>query len=79
MDKTADKKYKVLMRIWHSGDNRYYGAGAKVAMAHLADFQIGRLIAQGVIEPIAPVKEKPTKSKQKQKEAEHGDIDGTGH
>ena len=45
-------EYRVLARIWHSGDERYYDTGANVTMTHLADFQIKRLIAQGVIEPV---------------------------
>ena len=65
-------KYNVLMRIWHTGDKRYYDAGANVTMTHLADFQIERLVAQGVIEPV--------ETKRKKREArEHGDTDSTEH
>jgi len=63
-------KYNVLMRIWHTKDERYYDAGENVSMTHLADFQIERLIAQGIIEPV--------KSKSK-REVKHGDIDSTEH
>ena len=65
-------KYKVLARIWHSGDECYYKAGANVTMTHLADFQIDGLIAQGVIELV--------KSKRKKREVkQHGDTDSTEH
>jgi len=56
-------EYMVLARIWHSGDERYYDAGDNVTMTHLADFQIKRLIAQGVIEPV----EKPKRKKREVK------------
>lgn len=65
-------RYTVLVRIWHSGDERYYDVGASVTMTHLVGFQIDRLIAQGIIEPV--------KSKRKKREVkQHGDIDGTEH
>lgn len=64
-------KYKVLARIWHTSDERYYEAGDNVTMAHLADFQIDRLIAQGVIEPV--------ETKRKKREAKNGDTDSTEH
>ena len=60
-------KYKVLARIWHTGDECYYEASEKVSMSHLADFQIERLIAQGVIEPVS--------SKSKKREVKRGDTD----
>ena len=63
-------KYKVLARIWHTGDKCYYEAGASATMTHLADFQIERLIAQGVIEPIA---------KTKREAKQHGNTDSTRH
>lgn len=65
-------KYIVRMRIWHTGDEQYYDAGANVTMTHLADFQIERLIAQSVIEPV--------QSKRKKREIkQHGNIDSTDH
>ena len=64
-------EYKVLAHIWHTGDERYYEAGDNVTMTHLADFQIERLIAQGVIESIA--------SKHKKQEVKHGNIDSPKH
>ena len=65
-------KYKVLMRIWHTGDKCYYGPGANVTMTHLADFQIDQLVAQGIIEPI--------ESKHKKREVkQHGNTDSTEH
>lgn len=67
-------EYTTLVRIWHTGDKQYYDAGENVTMTHLADFQIERLIAQGVIEPVA---EKPKRKKQEAKG--HGDIDSTGN
>lgn len=65
-------KYRVLARIWHTGDECYYDAGQNVTMTHLAEFQIDRLIAQGVIEPVE------TKRK-KQEVKQHGDTDSTEH
>ena len=56
-------RYIVLARIWHTGDECYYEAGDDVTMMHLADFQIERLVAQGVIEPV----EKKVKAKIKAK------------
>ena len=56
-------EYTVLARIWHSGDECYYDAGENVTMTHLASFQVERLIAQGVIEPV----EKKVKAKVKAK------------
>ena len=78
-------KYKVLARIWHTGDKCYYEAGESATMTHLADFQIERLIAQGVIEPL-PALSASTHSqaqagiaKTKREAKQHGDIDSTGH
>lgn len=63
-------KYTVKVRIWHTGDECYYEAGKSVTMTHLADFQIERLIAAGVIEPV--------ETKRKKREVkQHGDIDST--
>ena len=65
-------KYRVLMRIWHTGDECYYEADENVSMSHLADFQIERLVMQGMIEPI--------ESKHKKREVkQHGDTDSTEH
>lgn len=66
-------KYRVLARIWHTGDGCYYETDANVTMTHLADFQIKRLIAQGVIEPV----EKPKRKKREVKQ--HGNTDNTGN
>ena len=63
----------TLVRIWHSGDKQYYEAGENVTMTHLAGFQIKRLIAQGVIEPV----NKPKRKKQEVKQ--HGNTDSTEH
>ena len=63
-------KYRVLMRIWHTDDKRYYGPGANVTMMHLADFQIDQLVAQGIIEPIA---------KKKREVKQHGNTDSAEH
>lgn len=65
-------RYNVLMRIWHTKDEQYYDDGDNVSLTHLADFQIERLVAQGVIEPVA---EKCKKREVKQ----HGNTDSTEH
>lgn len=65
-------EYKVLVRIWHTGDECYYDAGKNVSMTHLAAFQIERLITQGVIEPVV-------KPKRKKEAKQHGDTDSTGN
>lgn len=77
--KVAVDRYKVLVRIWHTGDNRYYEAGEKVAMAHLADFQIERLIAQGIIAPMKSRKGAASARPNLKQEEKHGDIDSTEH
>jgi len=58
-------RYIVLARIWHTGDECYYNAGDNVTMTHLAEFQIERLMAQGIIEPVEPVKKVKAKVKAK--------------
>lgn len=71
-------KYKVLMRIWHTGDECYYDADENVTMTHLADFQVKQLIAQGVIEPVESKRlQKQTSKKREVKQ--HGDTDSTEH
>ena len=69
-------KYTVLARIWHTGDERYYEAGASVTMTHLANFQIDALIAQGVIEPLPA---QAGIAKKKREVRKHGDTDSTEH
>lgn len=44
-------EYEVLLRIWHTGDARYYEAGAVVRLDHLTPEEIEILVRGGVVAP----------------------------
>ena len=52
------KKYTVLSRIWHTGENRYYEPGAEVSLDHLNADEIERLLLKGIVAPVPVVRKK---------------------
>jgi len=64
MKKEKSKKYRVLRRIWHSGEHRGVEPGEVVSLDHLNEKKIEFLVKSGVVEPVAEeVKDEPGASK----------------
>ncbi len=62
--------FKVVSRIWHTKENKYYEAGETVDLSHLDGFGITALLNVGAIEPIPVEKEKRKKPETPPKEGE---------
>jgi hypothetical protein len=54
--------FKVVTRIWHTKDNKYYEPGDVVDLSHLDGFGIAALLEAGAVEPILPERKRKTEA-----------------
>jgi hypothetical protein len=50
--------FKVVTKIWHTKDNKYYEPGETVDLSHLDGIGIGALLEAGAIELVDEKKKK---------------------
>ena len=50
--------YKVVSRMWHSVENKYYEPGETIDLSHLDGIGLAAVLASGAVEPVESEKKK---------------------